>query len=101
MNKLLETIIGMVLEEEPLNDPKKQRGRIKTCEECPSFNKSKRKCRICTCYMDIKTKMKIHRNPKKVMRLEVTHCPEAKWPDDDIKIVNHYRKIDGLSLLTH
>ena len=93
-------LIKMALEEEPLEDEKKERARIAVCESgCVRFNAEKRKCRGCGCYVDIKAKMAKHRNPNKNMRVEITHCPDAKWPGDEIKIVNHYRTIDGLDLI--
>lgn len=46
--------------------------------------------------MDIKTKLEVYRNAKK-LRNEITHCPLGKWGDK--QIANIYRKIDGKELL--
>tara|TARA_R110002050_G_scaffold174266_1_gene307214 strand:- start:142 stop:327 length:186 start_codon:yes stop_codon:yes gene_type:complete len=41
--------------------------RIKMCEECEKFFHPTRQCKVCFCFMDIKTKMKNKT------------CPEGKW----------------------
>jgi len=41
--------------------------RIKMCEECEKFFPPTRQCKVCFCFMDIKTKMKNKT------------CPEGKW----------------------
>lgn len=92
---MLKKIIRGLLEEEALNNPKLERSRLNTCKQCPHYNAGKMKCRICTCYMDIKTAMKVHRNPLEGMRLEITHCPLGKWEGDELKTVNYYRRLDG------
>lgn len=99
MKSIALKAIKLVLEEEPLNNPRLTRQRIATCEGCPSYNKAKGKCRFCGCYIEIKAEMKSNYNPKKGMRVEVTHCPLSHWPDSDLAIVNHYRRLDGLPLL--
>lgn len=53
------------------------------------------KCRECGCYVEIKAEMKYNYNPLQGMKIELTHCPLAKWPDSDRKIVNYYRKEYG------
>jgi len=71
--------------------------RMGICETCDQFNKERKICMICKCFMEVKTTMKIHKNIPK-MRSEVTHCPLGKWMDKDI--ANQYRTIDQLELLT-
>ena len=39
----------------------------RTCVECSHFRKTARQCDLCSCFMDLKTKM-----------LEAT-CPAGKW----------------------
>jgi len=41
--------------------------RFQTCLGCPEFNRETRECRICWCYMPVKT------------RLAVAECPIGKW----------------------
>ncbi len=41
--------------------------RIKMCEECEKFYHPTRQCKVCFCFMDIKTKMKNKT------------CPKGKW----------------------
>jgi hypothetical protein len=48
----------------PLLSPQE---RIKICEGCEEFFKPTRQCKICWCFMDIKTKMKNKT------------CPAGKW----------------------
>ena len=41
--------------------------RIAMCEKCEKFFRPTRQCKICFCFMDIKTKMKNKT------------CPKGKW----------------------
>lgn len=70
--------------------------RMKTCEGCNRFDKENLTCGVCGCFMDIKTKLEVYRNAKK-LRNEITHCPMGKWGDK--QIANIYRKMDGKELL--
>jgi hypothetical protein len=50
-----------------------QAGRLTMCESCPNMNKENRKCKLCGCFIDQKTR---------VLKLPFTgaeHCPENKW----------------------
>lgn len=98
-NKVLAKVAGMVLEVEPLNDDELKAERVRICEGNAGvcFDVDNRKCKICGCYIDAKSGIKINRNPDKGMRSEVTHCPLGKW--DDMDLVNHYRLMDGLKTL--
>lgn len=46
-----------------------QARRIAICEACPHFDAQPRRCRLCSCFMDYKT------------RLETSHCPDdpPRW----------------------
>lgn len=76
--------------------PETKAERLEVCERCPFLNKKSRKCRVCGCYVDIKTGTIKNRNPEK-LRNEFTHCPKGKWNDKEL--ANQYRKIDGLKPL--
>lgn len=41
--------------------------RMKVCVQCPEYMKLTRQCRVCGCFLDLKTKV-----------LEMD-CPEGKW----------------------
>lgn len=71
--------------------------RMSICEGCPSFDKEKKKCLECGCFMEIKTTLLKHRNPKKKGRVEITHCPLGKWGDKEI--ANKYRIEDNKEIL--
>ena len=45
--------------------------RYEVCKECPKFVKLSTQCKICLCFMPIKTK------------LNMTECPMGKWKDID------------------
>jgi hypothetical protein len=50
-----------------------QSGRLQKCEGCENMNNQNRKCRICGCFIDQKTR---------VLSLPFTgaeHCPIKKW----------------------
>ena len=51
----------------PLSDGELAAERLKVCVECSHFRKTARQCDLCSCFMDLKTKM-----------LEAT-CPAGKW----------------------
>jgi hypothetical protein len=46
--------------------------------------------------MRVKSNMLKHRNAHAGLRVEVTHCPLAKWGgEQELEIVNYYRRLDG------
>ena len=45
--------------------------RYEVCKECPKFVKLSTQCKICLCFMPIKSK------------LNMTECPMGKWKDID------------------
>ena len=45
--------------------------RMEVCKECPKFVKISTQCKICLCFMPIKTK------------LNMTECPMGKWKEID------------------
>lgn len=58
--------------------------RLAICRACPRFNYENGKCLECGCYMEVKAGTKTHRNPKRGMRVEITHCPLGRWMDDEV-----------------
>lgn len=71
--------------------------RLGVCEGCPRLDKEHMRCRVCKCYVEVKSTSERNYNPKR-LRNEITHCPLGKW--NDLEIANEYRKIDGKPLLT-
>ena len=53
------------------NEPRSNRelieSRLAICNECPFFNKTFAKCRICGCFMKLKT------------TLQDATCPDERW----------------------
>lgn len=97
MNILIKKGIELALKVEPLDNEELEQFRMETCKSCEHYNKDNDKCGVCGCFMEIKTGLKYNRNPKKLGRIEITHCPEGKW--NDVRTANAYRKIDGLNEL--
>ena len=72
--------------------------RMVVCRGCEYYDPTDDKCMKCGCYTDIKAGMDYNRNPKKMMRIEKTHCPMGKWPytdngilyPSDEQIARHY-----------
>lgn len=71
--------------------------RMDTCLACPQLSLSDYRCKVCKCYVEVKTTAEVNYNPKK-LRNEITHCPRGRW--GDLETANEYRKIDGLAPLT-
>lgn len=77
--------------------PEVQQFRMNVCQGCDKRDEETNRCKVCKCFLAVKTDTKENLNPEK-MRYEVTHCPLGKW--NDLQTANHYRKIDGLPLLS-
>lgn len=73
------------------------RFRMDTCLACPFLSTSDYRCKVCKCYVEVKSTAAVNFNPKK-LRNEITHCPRGKW--NDLETANEYRKIDGLEPIT-
>ena len=71
--------------------------RIEVCFKCENRDPENEKCKVCGCFLDLKTTTEINWNVKR-NRQEVTHCPLGKW--NDLEIANEYRKTDGLGPLS-
>lgn len=70
--------------------------RMEKCMGCSLISKEDFRCRVCKCYVEVKTTSERNYNLKR-KRNEITHCPMGKW--NDLEIANQYRKIDGLEPL--
>lgn len=63
--------------------------RMATCRLCTEFDAKNIKCTVCGCYVEIKSKLDFHRNPKNFGKIEKTHCPQGKWAfADDLGIIH-------------
>jgi Family of unknown function (DUF6171) len=68
MSHLRKIAIGLLKGElPPLAEGELAGERLKVCEECPHFRHLARQCSLCSCFLDLKTKL-----------LEAT-CPVEKW----------------------
>lgn len=74
-------------------DPELAAWRLSVCEGCSFLDQENRRCKVCKCYVDAKTKAKENLNPIKA-RYEVTHCPKGFWNDSDL--AEFYNKVDGV-----
>lgn len=70
--------------------------RMGVCMGCEHRDAIENRCKICKCFLEIKTETAENRNIKQG-RYEITHCPLGKW--NDLLTANEYRKIDGLPLI--
>ena len=83
-NKWLQGIVHSVLVEEDLNDPVIEAMRWSRCKGCP-FN-SGGICLGCGgCALAVKVPAKTNLNIY-TGRIEVTHCPEGKWDDENLMV---------------
>ena len=69
--------------------------RMSICEGCEFMDKKSRRCKVCLCYLDAKTKAETNYNPLK-NRNEKTHCPKGFWNDADI--LHSYSELDGMAV---
>lgn len=96
LDEILKVAADKVLVESHVSEEVKD-FRMGQCLNCPYLSKSDFRCKVCKCYVEVKTGSERNFNPKK-LRNEITHCPKGFW--NDIEIANEYRKIDGLTPLT-
>lgn len=52
---------------EPRSEDELKSYRLSICETCPHFKPKVRKCRLCGCFMDLKT------------TLAKAKCPDGRW----------------------
>jgi len=95
LNEILKVAADKVLVESHVSEEVKD-FRMDTCLSCPYLSLSDFRCKVCKCFVEVKTGSEKNFNPKR-MRNEITHCPKGFW--NDIEIANEYRKIDGISPL--
>lgn len=70
--------------------------RMDVCRGCDKLEESSMRCKVCKCFLRVKTKSRENRNPEK-FRFEITHCPLGRW--NDMELANVYREMDGLPKL--
>ena len=95
LDRILELAAAKTLVISSVNDETKT-FRKSVCDGCEKRDVYDNRCKVCKCYLAVKTGTLENRNPIK-LRYEITHCPLGKW--NDLEIANHYREIDGLPLL--
>ena len=57
-------------------DPENSKRRLDVCKECPKYIKLSTQCKICLCFMPLKTK------------LNMSECPMGKWKEVDKEYPN-------------
>lgn len=95
IDEIGKLLASSVLVEENV-EPEVAAWRLEVCQGCEKIDKKAQRCKVCKCYLEVKTGSRINNNPKR-FRQEITHCPLGKW--GDLEVANEYRKIDGLSPL--
>lgn len=95
-DRILKAAAKTVLEISEVDDATKAERRA-VCDACQFRDIESDRCKICKCYLAVKTGCAENWNPKK-MRVEVTHCPNGFWNDTDT--ANYYRQLDGLPPIT-
>ena len=102
-NKLLSEAAYYVFKVEDFNNPELEKERLNTCESNSKycFDDIERRCKICTCYVDAKVRLKTNRKSITDSTVVVTHCPLGKWKievgsdETDKEIANHYYNLDN------
>lgn len=93
--------IGELLAEKTLVisyvEPEVKEFRQGVCNTCERHDPIQNRCKICKCFLAVKTGTKENRDPIR-LRYEITHCPRGKW--NDLELTNRYRELDGLPLLS-
>lgn len=94
MNLVNVIIRGALSVKETTEEIAKLRQSI--CKDCNKNDEGV--CAKCGCILEIKTTLDYNRNPKKLGRIEKTHCPLGKWPfiDDD-----GYKHFNDKALVLH
>jgi hypothetical protein len=107
---LIKSLIRSIVSIEHVSEVQKKE-RLATCTDCPKRkikNNGDEVCTECGCFIDLKAPLKTNKNPKKLMRFEITHCPLGKWKyldnegvwhENDKEVANYFREIDGKPLL--
>jgi hypothetical protein len=91
LDDVLKVAADTALVHEKVSDEVAQ-WRMSVCTGCENFKAKPKKCGVCGCYMEVKTKAKTNFNPNK-MRNEITHCPKGFW--DDALLAAQYSQTDG------
>lgn len=65
--KLREIAVKFIKGELPFSEEELAQERIKLCEICEHFARTTRQCKLCWCFLDLKTK------------IAEAECPAGKW----------------------
>jgi hypothetical protein len=106
-NKLLSETAYHIFKVEDLDNPELVKDRISICESRSEFcfDNIERRCKICTCYVDAKARLRTNRKSITDSTVVVTHCPLGKWrlevggEETDKEIANHYNKLNNKKTL--
>ena len=97
VDEIAKLAASLILVEEEVS-PELAALRLEVCQNCDRLDRVSMRCKVCKCYVEVKTTSRVNNNPKR-LRQEITHCPLGLW--NDLEVCNEYRKIDGLSPLFH
>jgi hypothetical protein len=95
-DKILHLLAAKIIVKSNVSDAVAKE-RMSVCFKCENRDPENEKCKVCGCFLDLKTTTDINWNVKR-NRQEVTHCPLGKW--NDLETANEYRKIDGFEPLS-
>jgi len=84
LKRSLAEILIQVEKLDPIADKDVVEFRLSQCLKCPnnSDGTEQGECKICKCFVDLKAET--YTNRKLDGTIEITHCPEGKWDDQDI-----------------
>lgn len=94
LDEIAKLAASTVLVEEKV-EPDVAAWRMQICQGCDRLQESNLRCKVCGCYLEVKTFSKVNLNKRG--QQEITHCPLGRW--NDLEVANQYRKINGLSPL--
>lgn len=80
---ILKKIADKTLSKKHHNIPELTEFRLNRCKACIYLKPENMECGVCGCFMEVKTKMELNINPKK-LRVEITHCPKGFWGDETL-----------------
>lgn len=88
INKVKAMGAKALIVQRPLKDAAQIEFRRATCQACPNYAPKEDKCVKCRCIISLKSESLT--NLTKNLTIEITHCPEGRWNDQEI--VDLYKK---------